>query len=1036
MAELAPGAYEEIVTAALQRRLQVLDDDLVHRTGLDAVDSEEMLVRHVSHQIRRALRIAAESTDPDKALARQAVVANAISEAISRLVPGASQADDLLADDHDVLLAVADGRLPDGRVRFPERPEIALTSSALLVNGREQPQIGREVVKELASADRVDLLCAFLKWHGLRLVEGALREFLARGGTLRVITTTYMGATELRAVERLVELGAEVAVSYDTRRTRLHAKAWLFGRDSGLDTAYVGSSNLSRAAMLDGVEWNVRLARAEQPHLIDTFAATFEEYWNEASFERYDSERDKPRLARALSHEQNGNTALPLQIANIDINPYPYQREILDELEAVREVHGHWRNLVVMATGTGKTIVSALDYQRLRRQGRVDSLLFVAHRKEILEQSLSTFRMVLKDGAFGELLVNGKRPMNWQHVFASIQSLNLLPALDPDRYSMIIVDEFHHAAAASYSTLLDQARPTVLLGLTATPERADGEDILRWFDGRKPDVELRLWEALERGLLVPFHYFGIHDDTDLSQVAWRRGSGYDISDLSELYTGLHTRVDMIVQALADKLGNVSTMKAVGFCVSIGHATFMADRFNHRGIPARAVTSAMTTEEREAALRDLKDGTVQVVFTVDLFNEGVDVPDIDTVLFLRPTESATVFLQQLGRGLRLAPDKPVLTVLDFVGHQNKEFRFDKRFRALTGVPRGRLAQEIEAGFPTLPAGCAIDLDREVSQIVLANIKQSLGFRVKEAVSELRDLGDVSLPDFLSETGRELEDLYQGSRGGWVRLRREAGYDPRPVADEKEDQKLARSIGRMLHIDDPERLRFLREVLDAPNPPETASADPRRKRLLAMLHASLDSSQPISVLEQNLARLWQNAARREELLLITGVLYERIHRVTPVVNEVAHLPIHLHARYSKDELLSAFGMEKPRSWVQGIRWVERERADLFMVTINKTEKGYKPSTMYNDRAITPTLFQWESQSETREDSRDGQRYIHHAERGSTVHLFIRESKAGAPPYLYAGPMTYRSHEGEQPMRILWELAHPLPADVFHYAKVNTG
>ncbi|MFI6514962.1 DUF3427 domain-containing protein [Spirillospora sp. NPDC050679] len=1033
MAELAPGVFETVVTAELQRKLQLVDDDLVHRETLDRLDAEELLVRHLTHTVRRALRIAAESADADqKPLALQVQAANDISQAISTIVAGSASPDDLLASSHDALLAVASGKQPNGAVRFPERPEIPLSSSALLVNGRDQPQIGREVAKELASADRVDLLCAFIKWYGLRLIEEPLREFLARGGKLRVITTTYMGATELRAIERLVELGAEVAISYDTRRTRLHAKAWLFYRDSGLDTAYVGSSNLSRAAMLDGLEWNVRLAGAEQPHLIDTFRATFDEYWNDPGFEHYDPERDRERLDTALSAEQSGPTPLPLQIANIDVRPYPYQQEILDELDAAREVHQHWHNLVVMATGTGKTVVAALDYQRLRQQGKVDSLLFVAHRKEILEQSLSTFRTVLKDGSFGELLVDGKKPQHWKHVFASIQSLNSLTDLAPDAFSMVIVDEFHHAAAASYARLLDRLKPTVLLGLTATPERPDGESILRWFDGRKPDVELRLWEALERNLLVPFHYFGIHDDSDLSGITWNR-KGYNTAELTELYTGLHTRVNMIVQALLDKLGNVSAMKAVGFCVSIQHAIFMADQFNHRGIPARAVTSAMETADREAALQELRNGTINAVFTVDLFNEGVDVPDIDTVLFLRPTESATIFLQQLGRGLRLTKDKPVLTVLDFVGHQNKDFRFDQRFTALTGIPRGRLSDEVEAGFPTLPAGCSIDLDREVSQIVLANIKQSLGFRLKEAVTELRELGDVELSTFLSETGRELEDLYGNTRGGWTRLRREAGYDQRPVLNEKEDQEVGRAIGRMLHIDDPERLNFLREVLAAPNPPDLTSADLRRRHLIAMLHASLDSSRPLSAVEANLARLWANHARREELLAITDVLFERIHRVTRPVPEVEHLPLRLHARYSKDELLSAFGIDKPRSWVQGVRWVEQEQADVFMVTINKTEQGFKPTTMYNDRAISPTLFQWESQSSTTEDSRDGQRYIHHVERGSSVHLFIRETKAGAPPYLYAGPMTYRSHEGERPMRILWDLADPLPGDVFHYAKV---
>ncbi|KAB2347736.1 DUF3427 domain-containing protein [Actinomadura rudentiformis] len=1028
MDELAPGAYESLVTAALEERLRDIEPDLVYRDGLAAVDAEEMLVRHVAVLVKRSLKIAGSGKG---GLKDQVKVVNQIGEAIAAVVPESVVAEDLLTD--GVLLGIAAGRLPDGSVTFPVRPDIPLSSSALLVNGREQPQIGREVAKELATADRVDLLIAFVKWHGLRLIEDELRAFVERGGQLRVITTTYMGATEARAVERLVELGAEVAISFDTRRTRLHAKAWLFRRGSGLDTAYIGSSNLSRAALLDGVEWNVRLARAEQGHLIDTFAATFEEYWNEPSFERYEPERDRERLNAALRAE-TGSVGLPLQIANIDVQPYPYQQEILEELDAVREVHGHYRNLVVMATGTGKTIVAALDYERLRRQGKVDSLLFVAHRKEILQQSLSTFRTVLKDGAFGELLVDGNRPSGWKHVFASIQSLQRLPELRPDSFSVVIVDEFHHAAADSYGALLDRVTPTVLLGLTATPERSDGEDILHWFDGRKPDVELRLWEALERGLLVPFHYFGIHDDTDLSRVKWRRGGGYDVAELTELYTNARTRVDMVVQALVEKLGSVTAMKAVGFCVSIQHAQFMANQFDYRGIPARAVTSAMSSEERDTALRELREGTVKAVFTVDLFNEGVDVPDIDTVIFLRPTDSATVFLQQLGRGLRLTPDKPVLTVLDFVGHQHKDFRFDRRFTALTGIPRGRLPREVEAGFPTLPAGCAINLDREVSQIVLANIKHALQFSVRDAAAELRELDDPPLGQFLAETGRELEDLYGGSRGGWARLRRAAGYDTRPVADD--DLALGKAIGRMLHMDDPERLEFLREVLAAPWPPAWGSLGQRQQRLLAMLHASLDGKRPISEVTENLRRLWGNEARREELSAVIDVLWDGIHRVTPVVEEIAHLPVRLHARYSRDELLAAFGMDRPGYWVSGVRWFEQERADVFMVNINKSEKDFSPTTMYEDRAITPTLFQWESQSTTPVASETGQRYIHHAERGSTVHLFLRETRVGSPPYLYAGPMTYVSHERERPMRILWELPHPLPADVFHYAKVNTG
>jgi HKD family nuclease len=559
--DLAAGVYEKLVTIELDRKLRVLDGDLLHREGLDEAAVQDVLTKHLSDLTGRALAIAGErSTDP---VGEQVGVANKIAAAIAAIVAESVNNDDMVADSHDMLLEIASGRQPDGSITYVDRPDIPLSTGALLVNGRDQPKIGPEVIKELASADQVDLLCAFVKWWGLRLIEDALIAFLARGGRLRVITTTYMGATEKRAVDKLVAMGAEVRISYDTRRTRLHAKAWLFRRSSKLDTAYVGSSNLSRAAMLDGLEWNVRVARAEQGYVIDTFAATFEEYWNDLSFEEYNPERDGARLEEALQVGGADGKAASLTIANIDVSPYGYQQEILDELQAAREEHGHWRNLAVMATGTGKTIVAALDYKRLREQGKVQSLLFVAHTKEILEQSLNVFRVVLKEGSFGELFVDGHRPENWTHVFGSIQSLRGLTDLRPSQFDMVVVDEFHHAAAKSYGTLLEHLEPVVLLGLTATPERTDGEDILHWFDGSKPTVELRLWEALEQGLLVPFHYFGIHDNVDLSSVSWRRGAGYDIAELTNLYTGLDSRVNLIVQALNNKLG-LAAMKTVGF----------------------------------------------------------------------------------------------------------------------------------------------------------------------------------------------------------------------------------------------------------------------------------------------------------------------------------------------------------------------------------------------------------------------------------------------------------------------------------------
>jgi superfamily II DNA or RNA helicase len=698
-----------------------------------------------------------------------------------------------------------------------------------------------------------------------------------------------------------------------------------------------------------------------------------------------------------------------------------------------------------MATGTGKTVVAGLDYRWLRETGRVDSLLFVAHRDEILAQSLATFRHVLGEGSFGERLVGGERPAEWRHVFASIQSLarlDLERVLWPEHFDMVIVDEFHHAAAETktYATLLRHANPKVLLGLTATPERADGQDVRIWFDNRTA-VELRLWEALERGLLAPFQYFGVHDATDLRGLRWKRGVGYDPQQLANLYTGNDARTRIVLHAVADKIANVGRMRAIGFCVSIDHAEYMTARFNQAGIPARSVTSRTSTQDRRTSLLALKAREVNVVFTVDLFNEGIDVREIDTVLFLRPTESATVFLQQLGRGLRLGDEKPCLTVLDFIGHQVAEFRFDLRYRALSGVSRRRVAREVEHGFPTLPPGCHIELDRHASELVLANVRSALRINWQGLVSELKHLGDVGLGTFLRETGLELEDVYRRSRGGWTGLRRLANFDSRAPA--QEDDQLAGAIGRVLHMDDPERLDFLIELLGRTVAPSSAEFDARSNRLLAMLHFSLWGwNEPITRLDEGLRRLWNNQSRREELRDVALELRERISRVTQPVEPVGSNPLHVHARYSLAELLAGFGVPKPAaSRGSGVRWIESESADVFWFNLRKTEKHFSPTTMYADRAISPSLIQWESQNATSAASKTGTRYRNHRNLGTSVHLFFRETKdsegdLGAPAYLYAGPGSYVQHSEERPMRIIWKLHYELPADVFHSAHVAAG
>jgi hypothetical protein len=335
-----------------------------------------------------------------------------------------------------------------------------------------------------------------------------------------------MGATERAALDRLVrDFQAEVKIQYDAQGTRLHAKAWLFRRNTGFDTAYVGSSNLSRAAMLDGVEWNVRLSAVATPALIQKFSATFDSYWNDPTFQTYDPDIDRDRLDDALAEAGGSKThdRVTLTLSGLQVRPYPYQQEMLDQLEVERVLHGRHRNLVVAATGTGKTVVAALDYRRLAEAApALPRLLFVAHRREILQQSLRTYREVLNDADFGELYVGGARPERWEHVFASVQSLTAydVRTIPPGSFQIVVVDEFHHAQAATYRRILDHLNPRELLGLTATPERGDGLDVRTFFDGRVA-VELRLWDALKADLLTPFHYFAVADGVDLTRVDWK-----------------------------------------------------------------------------------------------------------------------------------------------------------------------------------------------------------------------------------------------------------------------------------------------------------------------------------------------------------------------------------------------------------------------------------------------------------------------------------------------------------------------------------
>jgi len=678
---LPSGIYEQVINRIIRSKLNS-DENIVITDSIDKEEAAKILAQYFEEILETALENLKENGGD---IFKQIELCNKLLEVIE-----AETKDNFMKNfivDENAKLLIAYIRKKDNIHAVNDkisiiRPATSIARSSLFTGAIHEPSMFSELKKEILSCDRIYMLVSFIKWSGLRLIIDELTLFTKNGGQLRVITTSYMGATDAKAIEELSELpNTEIKVSYDTKRTRLHAKAYIFYRSTGFTTAYIGSSNLSNAAISSGLEWNVKITQKDLPETIQKIEATFENYWNSNEFAYYNP-AEKSRLIAAIKAEKGGNKETISY--NFDIQPYPYQQEILDKLQAERYVRNHWRNLVVAATGTGKTVISAIDYRNYvyKNRHKPCRLLFIAHREEILKQSLACFRMVLRDPNFGELFVGNYTPNSLDHLFMSVQTFNSREfenVTTPDFYDYIIVDEFHHAAAPTYQKLLEYYKPEILLGLTATPERMDGKDILKYFDYRIA-AEIRLPEAIERKLLCPFHYFGVTDNVDLKSLRWTRG-GYDKNELSKIYTGNDLRAKIIIKALDKYITDMDDVKGLGFCVSKEHAKYMANFFNENNIPSIYLTAESDDETRNEARRRLVRGDYRFIFVVDLYNEGVDIPEVNTILFLRPTKSLTVFLQQLGRGLRLCEGKECLTVLDFIGQANRKYNFEEKFEAL-------------------------------------------------------------------------------------------------------------------------------------------------------------------------------------------------------------------------------------------------------------------------------------------------------------------------------------------------------------------
>jgi superfamily II DNA or RNA helicase len=1027
MKSLPHGLYEQLINTHLEEKLRQ-QGITIRKDALKNFDSSILLSQYLGPVLKKSLEFLEDSQG--STIPEQIACCNEIIRLLTTITQEECLIHCMIPDEGEILLSIGDDKISKSH---SSRPITPLSQSSLFTGSAHEPSLVQELKAEILSADRIDILVSFIKWSGIRLLMDELMQFSERS-RLRVITTAYMGATDVRAIDFLSSLpNADVRISYDTAHTRLHAKAYYFERDSGFSTAYVGSSNISNPAITSGLEWNVKLTEKDSKPLIRKIQASFESYWNDPEFLHYE-EKDRKFFEEAVRKERRGSADGGISYF-FDITPFPFQKEILERLQAERTIHNHYKNLIVAATGTGKTVISAFDFRRFREKTNPRArLLFVAHREEILKQSLHTFRGILKDQNFGDISIAGKIPSQIDHVFMSIQTFNSTEFSQqtlPDYYDFIIVDEFHHAAAASYQHLLSHYHPKILLGLTATPERMDNLDILGYFDGRIAS-EIRLAEAIGRNLLAPFHYFGVTDTVDLDDVEWSRGR-YNQGIISKRYTGNDTRASLIAVSLRKYVTDIDDIIGLGFCVSIEHAKYMADIFTKFGIPSTHLSSDSRDDDRRSVKKRLLSKEIRFIFVVDLYNEGVDIPEVNTILFLRPTESLTVFLQQLGRGLRLCEGKECLTVLDFVGRQNANYHFDTKYRALLADAHVPLTQQIRENTFSLPRGCFITLEKVARETVLSHIEQSLtkrkGLVQKVARFEYESGKALDVGNFLEYYNLEPREIY--GKSSFRRLCADASLCSYPTPEEEE--RITTAAKRLLPLNSVSMIRFIRKFLATKNFDFARKEDPNRDSFLTVLYYSFYSEPLTETKYPDLLTSMQPFLANDWMVREIDSFLAYLEDKTEVLEGPLDLGfptgLSLHCTYSRDQIFAGLGHWTPNKISvagkrEGVLYLREKNLDVFFITLNKSEKHFSPSTMYNDYAISERLFHWQSQSTTSASSPTGQRYIH----GSKVLLFVREfNKIGnvSQPFVCLGTARYVSHEGSKPMSIVWRLDAEIPA-----------
>lgn len=1070
--EITTGVYETLISQAIEEKLKNFSEEkfLITKSDIDSAESYKMLANYLAEVVAQVLKSYFSDKDRKVTISNQVDAVNRILKFIEDewVDHNIVTSPDQLSDESRLqFLRGICSKVGYTKEQVEEKAKVHPVSGyrvSSLFTGGNDLSMDDEVRKDIQTADQIDLIVSFIKFEGLRLLIEDLRRFVERGDTkLRVLTTTYIGATDPKAITLLYDLrqygDVEIKASYNTKQERLHAKAYIFKRNNSFHTAYIGSSNISRTALTKGLEWNMRITSIENPHIINKTQATFDNYWNSDDFESIDSEDALNRFSEAIKKERNfkGPDAEVEYITRFERKTH--QVKVLEKLQYEREVIKSKKNLIIAATGTGKTAISAFDFKDynkrcIEEKGRKARLLFIVHREKILKQARWTFRSVMLDANFGEIWTGRIQPnaqSDLSHLFVTIQTLNnnwdTIERMGADYYDYVVIDEVHHSKAGSYRRAFEILKPEIFIGLTATPERMDGKEIKPDFNNRFA-AEIRLQEALNQQLLSPFDYFCVTDNSvNLSQIICK-GDAYDKGQLEGLYVDNDERYGIIQRALDRYVNDPHDCKAVCFCCSIKHAEYMAMMFNKTGFKALSVTSKNSSDIDAASLQ-LARGDINYLCVADILNEGIDIPEIDTVLFLRPTESLTIFLQQLGRGLRLADGKTCLTVLDFVAQANKNYNYENRFRALVGRSTRSIEKEVKNGFVFLPRGCSITMEKQAHEYILNNIKEAI-FNLRRLRAETRNFTQntgrqLTLENFLDNFGLDWRLIYK-TPGSWARLKDQAGipvdgFDP----NSKYTKLLEGGLARLFHSNSYDYLSYLQKLIgngmkQVPNPTK------REQKFLQLLYYTVWMDKVESVnktydkhfsdIEDAVASIDSINWLKEELAFLVRLRLAGLSKTTKWFSVDDSAEIELYGCYSADEIHLLLENKLGRWQVFGTQYNMERKFAMVFVTLNKSDKEYSPTTLYEDYAISANQFHWQSMNSVRIGSEEGNRITQQKENGWKFILFVRDAKkdeyGNTNAYYCLGLIDFHESHGERPMNVVWDMQQPIPGFILEAAK----